>query len=71
MNVKDTSKLWTKTDNGYVSEMSTLEGNGAMYCPICQTFFTLGLPLRDKSGEILKWTIRCRDCKTYMHIFND
>lgn len=62
--------IWTKTDNGYVTEMSTLEHTG-MKCAVCQTFFTLDQPLRDKSGEIIKWTYKCKACGAFMQIFND
>lgn len=63
--------MWTKTDNGYVSEISTLEANGAMVCPKCKYSITLGQPIREKDGEIIKWNHRCRSCGTQMTIFND
>jgi len=63
--------MWTKTDSGYVSEMSTLECNNALRCPKCGYDITLGQPIREKDGEIIKWSHRCRDCGTQMIIFND
>lgn len=63
--------FWTKTKDGYVSEISTLDANRAMVCPVCNYPITLGLPIRDKSSEIIKWTHKCRSCKSFMQIFND
>jgi len=66
-------KIWTKTNDIYATEISTLEANKAMNCPSC------GVKINEKSmigkydseNDLTHWLYTCPNCQSKLKIFND
>ena len=69
--------VWTKSDNSYMTESSTLDANKEKLprnvCPHCEGYYQKKnlVKVNKIDNEITHWEFKCPNCQTILVIFND